>query len=79
MNKVRKESEGGKPRNRSLTLENKLMVTREEVGGGWVKQVMGIKDSICHDEHWVTVMYGIVESLYCRPETNKYCMLTNWN
>ena len=53
--------------------------TREEVGGGWVKQVMGIKDSICHDEHWVTVMYGIVESLYCRPETNKYCMLTNWN
>ena len=35
---------------------------------GWVKQVMGIKESTCRDEHWV--MYASVESLYCPPETN---------
>ena len=28
------EKKGDKPRNRLLTIENKLMVTREEVGGG---------------------------------------------
>ena len=57
-----------KPRNRLLTIDNKLMVTTKEVGGGWVKQVMEINESTCHDEHWV--MYGIVESLYNIPETN---------
>ena len=30
---TRKEKEKGKPRNRLLTIENKLMVTRGEVGG----------------------------------------------
>ena len=30
-----------------------------------------------YDEH--QVMYGSVESLYCTPETNITCMLTNWN
>ena len=29
-----REKERGKPRNRLLTIENKLMVTRGEVGGG---------------------------------------------
>ena len=29
----RKKREGGKPRNRLLTVENKQMVTRREVGG----------------------------------------------
>ena len=38
-----KERERGKPRNRLLTIENKLMVTSREVGGGGVKQVTGIK------------------------------------
>ena len=28
------------------TLENKLMVTRGEVGEGWRKQVMGIKEAL---------------------------------
>ena len=36
--------------------------------GEWVKQVMGIKDGTCHEEH--QVMCGIVESLYCMLETN---------
>ena len=43
------------------------MVTRGEVGGAWVKQVMQIKEDTC-DEHWV--LYGIIGSLYCTPETN---------
>ena len=34
--KGKREKKRGKPR-RFLTIENKLMVTREEMGGGWVK------------------------------------------
>ena len=49
------------------TLENKLMVTRGEVGGGWVTQVMGIEEGTC-DEPWVS--YVSVESPYPTPETN---------
>ena len=43
MNRVKKKKKnvggrgGGKPRNRLLTIGNTLMVTRGEVGGGWVK------------------------------------------
>ena len=44
------------------------MVTRGEVRGGWVKQVMGTKECTCYDEHWV--MHGIAESLYRTPEPN---------
>ena len=29
---------------------------------------MGVKEYTYRDEHWV--MYGIVESLHCTPETN---------
>ena len=36
--------------------------------GGWVKQMLEIKEYTCCDKHWV--MYGTVESPYCRPETN---------
>ena len=61
MNKEKKKED--KPKNRLLTIENKLMVTRGEVGGG-----MGEIGEGDHDEHWV--MYGSVESLYCTPETN---------
>ena len=55
------------PRNRLLTVENKLVVTRGEVGGR-MKWVMEIKECTCCDEH--QVMCGIAESLYCIPETN---------
>ena len=41
---------------------------------GWVEKVMRIKEGTCCDEH--QVMYGIVESLYCTPETNLHGMLT---
>ena len=57
MSKGEKEKERGKPINRLLTLENKLMVTRERWVGGWA---MSIKECIC-DEH--QVMNGSVESL----------------
>ena len=40
MNKGEKD----KPKNRLLTIENKLMVTREEIGGRITKWVMGIKE-----------------------------------
>ena len=43
--------------------------------GGWVKQLMGIKDSAC-DEH--QVVYGNVKSLNCTPETN-ITLYVNWN
>ena len=35
--------------------------------GGWVKQMMGIKECTC-DEHGA--MYESAESQYCMPETN---------
>ena len=43
----RKERDRDKPRNRLSTIENKLMVTRGEVVGGWVKQVKRIKEGTC--------------------------------
>ena len=43
------------------------MVTREEGGQGWVKQVMGIKEGTC-DKH--QVMYINDESLNSTPITN---------
>lgn len=33
-----------------------------------MKQEMEIKEGTCHDDH--QVLYGIVELLYCPPETN---------
>jgi len=38
-----KERERAKPRNRILTIENKLMVHGGLWAGGWEKQVMGTK------------------------------------
>ena len=38
------------------------------LGGERVKQVMGIKEGSCPDEH--QVIYGIVESLHSIPETH---------
>ena len=59
MSKEEERKERGKTRNRLLTIENKLMVTRGEVGG-WG---MGIKEGTC-DEH--QVLCGIVESLHLK-------------
>ena len=57
------------------SLEHKLMVTRGEEGGGWGKQVMGINEHTCCDEH--RVRYGSVASLYCTPDTNS-TLYVNW-
>ena len=66
--KRERKRERERPRKRVLTTENKLMVNRGEIGKELVKQVMGIKEDTCCDEHWV--IYGTVKSLYCTPETN---------
>ena len=38
---------------------------------------MRIKELTCCDEHWE--LNKSAEPLYCTPETNIHCMLTNWN
>jgi len=63
-----RERERGKPENRLLYIENKLRVAGGEVGGGWVKWVMGIKECTGCNEHWV--LYVSDESLNSTPETN---------
>ena len=46
------KGERDKPRNRLLTTENKLMVTRGEVNRG--SGLIGDRDSEVHfDEHWI--------------------------
>ena len=50
-----------------LTTENKQSWWRE-VGGGWGKWVIGIKEGNCYDQHWV--LYVSDESLNSIPETN---------
>ena len=52
---------------RLLTLENKGRVAEGEVGGGWAKWVMGIKEGT-GDERWVLRLSD--ESLSSTPETN---------
>ena len=49
---------------RLLTIENKW----REVGGRCARRMMGIKEGICCDEHWV--LYVSDESLNSTPETN---------
>ena len=61
-------------RNRLLTIESKLMVTRGRWVGAWVKQVMGIKKEGTCDEH--PVLYVIVELLNSTPET-KFTLYVN--
>ena len=54
-------------------IQNKLRVAGGEVGGGWARCVMGIKEGTC-DEHWV--LYVSDESL--NSSLNPfYCMLAN--
>ena len=62
------QRERDKARKRLLSIEDKLMVTREESGGGgWDKLVLGIRKGTCWDEHWV--LYISNESLNSTPET----------
>ena len=44
-NKINKEKTD-QPKTRLLTTENKLVAARGEVGGGWVKEVKGIKSTL---------------------------------
>ena len=48
--------------------ENKLRVAGGEVGKEWARWVMGIKEGICWDEHWM--LHVSDESLNFIPETN---------
>ena len=41
------------------------------------KWVMGVKESICYDEHWVLQVSN--ESLNSTPKQRLHYMLTNWN
>ena len=52
------------------------MVTRGEVGGGWVQQVMRIEEGTC-DEQWV--MYGRLNHYIAHLKLMLHCMLTSWN
>ena len=59
----------GKKRERQTVKDIQLQrVARERWAGGWVKQMMGIKESTCYGEHWV--LYLSDASLKSVPETN---------
>ena len=71
----------GRKRDRQAMKQIKLRVTRREVGRGWVKQVMGVKEGTCDERG---VLYGIVGSLYIYFFLDHYILhlkLTtlNWN
>lgn len=51
-----------------LNYREHLLVTRGEVVWGWGKPVTGMKSTLNCGEHGV--MYRIVKSRYCTPETN---------
>ena len=67
LERVKKKKERGKNHKRLLRIENKLRIAGGEVGRGWARWVMGIKEGTC-DEHWV--LYVSDESLNSTPETN---------
>ena len=64
--KQNKQVKGKKER---PTKKQTLREQTDVSGGGreWVKQVLGIKEGTCPDEH--RVLYKSVESLYCTPGT----------
>lgn len=69
----------GKPRNRLLAIENKLMVTRGGGAGGWVKLVMGTEEGIvmstrCSLEGWKHYIDYTVHL-----ELMLHWMLATWN
>ena len=51
---------------RLLNTENKLRIAGGDVGGGWAKWVVGIKEGTCWNERWV--LYGSDKSLGSTPE-----------
>ena len=53
---------------RLQTLGNKLRITEGRRIGGMGKRVMGIKEDMCCDEHWV--LYATNESLNTTSKTN---------
>ena len=63
----RKKGEREINHKRLLTTGNKQGSWRE-LGGGWAKWVMGIKEGMSYDEHWV--LYVSDESLNSTPKTN---------
>ena len=63
--------EGDQPSKTLLTQGNKLRGAGEEVGG-WDNWVMGLKESMWCNEHWV--LYAIDESLNSTFETKKNTM-----
>ena len=50
------------------TLRNKLKVSERRGLGRWGKWVMGIKEDMCFDEHWV--LYATNESLKATSKSN---------
>ena len=64
---------------RFLATENNLRVAGGEVGGEMGNRVMGMKEGMWCNEHWV--LYATDESLNYTSETNKHYMLIklNWN
>ena len=69
MNKVGGNKKGdGANHKRLLTIQNKMRVNVKEMGGGWAKWVVGIKESICCNEHWMSHVND--KSLNSTPETN---------
>ena len=72
--KKRREEESETSHKRHLRRETKS----ERWGGGWARQVMGIKEGICCNEQWV--LYVTDESLTSTPETYiLHSMSTNYD
>ena len=63
-----KEMREAKPETDTYLSRTNWRLSEGKWPGGWVRQVMGIKAYTHHDEH--LVMYEIVETLSCTPETN---------
>ena len=63
-----KKSERETSHERIWTLGNKLRVTEGMGVGGWGDQVMGIKEGICWEDHWV--LYATNRSLNPTSKTN---------
>ena len=62
------ESERERNHERLRTLGNKLRISEGRGLGGWGSWVMGIKEGMCCDEHWV--LYAANESLNTTSKTN---------
>ena len=50
---------------------------QREEGGGWVKQMMVIKQCACDDKHWV--LYEMLNHYIVYLKLILHCMLISWN